>query len=76
MFKSTLLLSVLTLQCMVLPALAGNVGIGFSTYGPFDVPLNQMKSKGVFIFKTWDISPGVLDQMMITYANVISLIVA
>lgn len=69
MLKINLLIS-LVLQCLVLPALAGNIGVGFSTYAPFNVPLSQMKSKGVFILKTWDISTGLLDQMMTTYANV------
>jgi len=49
---------------------AANIGIGFSTGGPFDVPLGQMKSKGVFILKNWNIQADLLDQMEITYASV------
>ena len=63
------LLSVLLLS-LISPSFCGNVGIGFSTSGPYDVPLGQMKSKNVYIFKMWDIQADLLDQMEITYAQV------
>ncbi len=58
------------LLLFISPSFCGNLGIGFSTNGPFDVPLAQMKAKNVYIFKTWDIQPDLLDQMAITYAKV------
>jgi hypothetical protein len=51
---------------LISPSSCGNIGIGFSTNGPFDVPLGQMKAKKVFLLKNWDIQPDLLDQMEIT----------
>jgi hypothetical protein len=61
----------LFLQSLVLWTDAGNIGIGFSTGAPYDVALGQMRSKGVYILKTWDIQSDVLNQMEITYAAVV-----
>ena len=58
------------LLSLISPSFCGNVGIGFSTSGPYDVPLGQMKSKSVYIFKLWDIQADLLNQMEITYAQV------
>ncbi len=69
------LCSVLLLS-LISQTFCGNVGIGFSTSGPYDFPLSQMKSKNVYIFKTWDIQADLLNQMEITYAQVCSLISA
>ena len=60
----------LSLMSLLLSSDAANIGIGFSTYGPYDVPLGQMRSKGVFILKNWNIQSDLLDQMEITYASV------
>lgn len=60
----------LSLMSLLLCCDAANIGIGFSTNGPFDVPLGQMRSKGVFILKTWNIQADLLNQMEITYASV------
>jgi hypothetical protein len=61
------------LLSLISPNFCGNVGIGFSTSGPYDVPLGQMKSKNVYILKTWDIQADLLNQMEITYAQVFPL---
>jgi hypothetical protein len=63
-------LFLLIVQTFFAQTSGGNIGIGFSTNGPFDVPLAQMKSKNVFILKNWDIVPELLDQMEITYPQV------
>ena len=60
----------LTKSFVVFFAQCGNVGIGFSTNGPFNVPLAQMRDNKVFLLKNWDIQPDLLDQMEITYAQV------
>lgn len=73
MFLNKCFLLVLISGHMINQGQGGNVGIGFSTNGPYDVPLTQMKAKNMYIFKTWDLRTDLLDQMQLTFAKVCTL---
>ncbi len=70
MFLNKCFLLVLISGHLINQGQGGNVGIGFSTNGPYDVPLTQMKAKKMYIFKTWDLRTDLLDQMQLTFAKV------
>lgn len=61
------------MHAWVLSTKAANIGILFSTTPPYIAPLNQLKSKGVYIYKIGDIDAEVLSQMDIVYAKVKNL---
>ncbi len=73
MFLNKCLLLVLISGQLIDQGQGGNVGIGFSTNVPCDVPLAQMKTKNMYIFKTWDLRTDLLDQMQLTFAKVCTL---